>query len=112
MIPFRFRRKIVTAKPEIPEQRCVGCLFQTWDASGDCEDLCVIFTRDLTGITCHEKNIIFIFEKQWVPCPIDVKEGTSVRHIHTKQEFKVIFPPINRGIKWPPDIRKVESFPS
>ena len=88
-VPF-VMREIVAIK----RGNCKDCCFT--DEGGNCMNIAML----ITSLSCSADEVIFKFKEQWIPCPITVEEGETVRHITSKLIFTVISPPLNNGTRF------------
>lgn len=91
-VPFVMREIVAVRKGG-----CTGCVFNNLrDEDGSC----ALIANKITGLMCSKDGVIFKLKEPWIPCPITVEEGETVRHITSKLIFTVISPPINNGTKF------------
>lgn len=50
--------------------------------------------KDLTGIDCLERGVIFKKHPTWIPCPIDIPKGSPVKCKSSGAICTVVVPPI------------------
>lgn len=97
-VPF-VMREIVAIK----QKGCDGCIYGLLPLGLTHEEAivpCSFYAEKTTGLSCAKDGVIFKFKDPWIPCPITVEEGETVRHITSKLIFTVISSPLNNGTRF------------